>query len=219
LFRVLRPHYQVFIRDAKDVNLKIKKFDVLHICFPYSKNFINFSKEYIKKYQPNLIINHSSVPIGTTIKLNRNAVHSPIRGVHPNLDKGIKTFVKYFGGNQAEIASKIFKKIGIKTHVVTKSQWTEAGKLWDTTQYGYFILLNKNIYQWCKKYKIPFDLIYSHFNQTYNEGYVKLGRKEVVRPYLKFIPGKIGGHCVISNCHILKSDIANDILKKNKKLK
>jgi len=219
LFRVLSPYYNVFIKDVGDVDFQIKRFDVLHLCFPYSKNFVKFSKGYIKKYQPDLIINHSSVSIGTTDKLGRKAVHSPIRGVHPNLDKGIRIFVKYFGGPKSKTAAEIFKRIGIKVFPVIKSEWTEAGKLWDTTQYGYFIALNKGIYQWCQKNKIPFDLVYSHFNQTYNEGYSKLNRKEVLRPYLKFMSGKIGGHCVIPNCHLLQSDVSREILRKNKKIK
>jgi hypothetical protein len=218
IFKVLSPHYNVFIRDAEDSDCGIKKFDVMHICFPYSNNFIKFSKEYIKKYRPGLVINHSTVPIGTTSKIAKNTVHSPIRGVHPNLEKGIKIFVKYFGGQRAKEAAEIFERIGIKTYIVQKSEWTEAGKLWDTTQYGYFIVLNKEIWQWCQKNKMPFDLVYSHFNQTYNDGYAKLNRREVLRPYLNHVKGKIGGHCVIPNCHLLKSDTAKMIIRKNRRL-
>lgn len=189
--------------DLDKGNARDQGYDVLHISIPYSKHFQQNVKELKNRYNPKLVIVHSTVPIGTCKKLG--AVHSPIRGVHPNLAKGIKTFVKFFGGAQAKEASLIFKKLGIKTHCTPNSNNTEAMKLWDTSQYGAMILLNKEIYNFCKQYQLDFNVVYTEANKTYNEGYTKLGRKEVVRPYLKYIPGKIGGHCVIQNSHLFNS--------------
>ena len=41
------------------------------------------------------------------------------------------------------------------------------------------------------------------FNTSYNEGYKKLGKNNVVRPVL-YPTEKIGGHCVVPNAKILK---------------
>ena len=41
------------------------------------------------------------------------------------------------------------------------------------------------------------------YNQTYNEGYSKLNKRNVVRPVL-YPTTKIGGHCVVPNAKILK---------------
>ncbi len=177
-----------------------QKIDIAHICIPFSKDFVKTVRE-LKKQIP-LVIVHSSVPVGTCDKLG--VVHSPIRGVHPHLAKGIKTFVKYFGGRQAAKAAGIFKKLGIKTMVYKNAKTTEALKLWDTSQYGRLILLEKEIHAWCQKNKVDFDAVYTTANRHYNEGYVKLGRPEVVRPYLKHMPGPIGGHCVTPNAKLLK---------------
>ena len=72
----------------------------------------------------------------------------------------------------------------------------------------------------CKKNKIDFGEAYTQWNETYNQGYKKLGMNYVIRPVLKHIPGKIGGHCIISNCEILKKSVPNKItsfiLKSNK---
>jgi UDP-N-acetyl-D-mannosaminuronate dehydrogenase len=130
-------------------------------------------------------------------------VHSPIRGVHPHLAKGIKTFVKYFGGKKAKEAAKVFERLGVKTKVFKDARTTEAIKLWDTSQYGRLIMLEKEIHQWCKENKIDFDAVYTQANKDYNTGYVALGRPEVVRPYLKHMPGPIGGHCVTPNSKLL----------------
>ena len=56
----------------------------------------------------------------------------------------------------------------------------------------------------CKKEKVNFDDVATEFNKTYNEGYSKLGMKNVIRPVLFAPEGGIGGHCVVPNAKILK---------------
>lgn len=193
------------------------RIDILHICFPYDGGgmtplkFIGTVKKYQKRFNPKYTIIHSTVPIGVSKALG--ATHSPVRGTHPRLDRGIKSFVKYFGGKNAGTLAAIFRRYGWSTIGLKESDWTEALKLWDTTQYGIMIMLEKEIHAWCKKKKIPFDIVYQHANRTYNEGYAKLKRPEVARPFLKHIPGRIGGHCVIPNAKLLNSAIAKLLVK------
>ncbi len=215
LFKVLRPHYNIFLRD-KDDDLS-GKFDVIHICYPLIKNFINITKNYIKEYNPKLVIIHSTVSVGTTRKISAMAVHSPVRGVHPNLDKGIKTFVKYFGGKKAREAAKIFSDIGIKTQCFAKPETTELLKILDTTYYGWNIVFAKEVKRICDKMKLDFDEVYTIANNDYNVGYIKLGKPNVVRPVLKAMPGKIGGHCIVPNCDLLDNWITKTIKERNKR--
>jgi len=215
---------QAKIKDL-DRNDGLKGIEVLHICLPWKENFIEIVKKEIKEIKPKLTIIHSTVAIGTTKKIisglpraYRGVVHSPVRGIHPKLFEGIKTFVKYIGADNkkaGEMAKRHLENLGIKTKLLTPSAATEALKLWDTTQYAWMIVLNKEIKKWCDKKGLNFNAVYSEANKSYNEGYRKLGRPEVVRSYLKYMLGKIGGHCVVSNCRILDSEIAKFILKKN----
>lgn len=189
--------------------------DVVHICIPYNKDFkytVGFWKANVK-----LVIVHSTTPVGTCDGLG--VVHSPIRGVHPHLEDGIRTFVKYFGGKDSNRAAKIFSDLGIKTKVYKEARITEGLKLWDTSMYGIMILIEKEIYRWCQENDIPFKIIYEEANKTYNQGYTELGRSEVVRPFLKHIEGKIGGHCILPNANLLKGTwITKQIIKTNDKL-
>lgn len=193
----------------------LPKIYAMHICFPYisESRFIEQVEEYQKKYRPYLTIIHSSVPIGTSDKLN--AVHSPVRGVHPNLEAGLRTFVKYFGGFKAKEAAKLFEDVGIRTKVIRDARTTEAAKLWDTTQYGIMILLEKEIYKFCRDNGLDFEIVYADFNKTYNAGYEQLGMEHVVRPALMHKDGPIGGHCVIENAELLPSSISEFLLKAN----
>ncbi len=193
--------------------------DVLHICIPYSKDFVRIVKAEINKSAPGLTIIHSTVALGTTKKIGGMIVHSPIRGVHPILGESIKTFVKYIGWDlraAGVAARKHFQKLGIKTKTVFDSRNTEALKLWSTTQYGLFIILEKEIHKFCEKNNLDFDVVYTSANETYNDGYLELDMHEVIRPVLSHVPGKIGGHCVIPNCGMLDSIISKFILIRNR---
>lgn len=190
------------------------KYDVIHICFPYNQKFEEAVEVYLDLYLApgGLVIIHSTVPVGTSAKYN--AVHSPIRGVHPHLAEGIRTFEKYFGGPQAVKAAGIFQ--GLSSTVVTdKAETTEAMKLWDTTYYGWNIVFEKAVKAYCDEHGLDYDIVYTQANRGYNSGYVDLGMGNVQRPVLKHFPGKIGGHCVVPNAKLLGGDIADFILKKN----
>jgi UDP-N-acetyl-D-mannosaminuronate dehydrogenase len=200
----------------------LEGIEILNVCIPWSNNFVRIVKKEIKKIKPKLTIIHSTVPLGTTKKIGGMVVHSPVRGIHPYLFKSIKTFVKYIGSDNkkaGKIAKSHLEKLGIKTKVFQCSATTEALKLWDTTQYGFMILLNKAIKNWCDKKGLDFNAIYTEANKSYNDGYQKMGRPDVVRPYLKYVSGKIGGHCIIPNCYLLDDEIAKLIINKNNSYK
>src|SRR3990167_1026525 len=197
--------------DGKDV-------DVIHICIPY-KNDKEF-KDAVKLWQKfaKLIIVHSTVPVGTCDALG--VVHSFITGKHPDLESGIRTFVKYFGGEKAQEAADVFEKLGIKTKVFKEARTTEAMKLISTTYYGLNIMIEKEIHIWCKENNLPFEEVYSENNRSYNKGYLELGNAEFVRPNLKHIEGGVGGHCIIQNLDLIKDFWLGELLKKqNEKYK
>jgi hypothetical protein len=123
LFKVLKERYTVYGYDKKDQQDPMSSlaegvgFDVLHVAFPYSRDFVNDVKIYKKIFghAHTITIIHSTVPVGTTDQID-NAVHSPVRGIHPDLVGGIKTFVKFFGGRLAKDAAKIIDELWIKSH-------------------------------------------------------------------------------------------------------
>lgn len=196
------------------------KFDVIHIAIPFNERFERNVCHYRELFlaKNGLLIIHSTVAVGTSAKFD--AVHTPIRGVHPNLAGGIRTFEKFFGGPRASEAAAIFEVLGVRTVVTDKAENTEALKLWDTTYYGWNIVFEKAVKQYCAANGLDFDIVYTRGNKGYNEGYAELGRFDVLRPVLGDYPGKIGGHCVVPNARILASEeggneVAEFILKKD----
>lgn len=205
IYNVLSEKHEVYLRDITPEGPS--QADVLHICFPYSYNFIDATRDYVEQYQAKLCIIHSTVPLGTSAKLN--AVHSPVRGRHPALTEGVRTFVKMFGGPDAEKASKFFADCGVPVQVFKRAEDTEAGKMWELAQYGLAIAIEKSIYAYCLDNRLDFDVVYTQFAETYNDGYTALNEPQFVRPVLRHVPGPIGGHCVVPGSLMLYHPLAS----------
>jgi len=204
------------IKDLdRDDNLD--EVDVLNICIPFSTSFVRDVKHYLYELNPGIAIIHSTIPPGTTHEISidyPNVVHSPVRGLHPNLDTGIKTFVKVFGGIEATRAAKHFEHdLGVDTCVYESSRATEVAKLLDTSYYGVCIAWHDYVRQLCEQHGVNFNEAQSHYNLTYNRGYEDLGKPHVVRPTLTPPEGSIGGHCVVPNAELLRKVLDSKLLE------
>jgi len=191
-------------------------FDILHICFPFSGEFEQEVRKYQEKYQPKYTIIHSTVPVGTSKKLD--AVHSPVIGLHPFLREGIATFKKFLGGEKAEEVADYFRRKGLKVYIFEKAEITELLKLMSTTHYALEVEWAKEVKKMCRKFKVPFSA-WTLWVENYNKGYEELGYPEYKKPSLVPISQKIGGHCLLPNAKVLfqqtKSKIIKLILKRN----
>ena len=193
----------------KDLNRDdgLEGVEILNICIPWNGNFIDIVKKEIKQIKPKFTMIHSTVAPGTTKKIGGMIVHSPIRGMHPNLYPGIKTFVKYIGADNkraGEMAKSHLESLGIKTKLFYPSVTTEIGKLFDTSYYALCIAWHGEMKKICDVIGANFEEAVVDFNKTYNEGYKKIGKKNVIRPVLYAPKEGITGHCLIPNAKILK---------------
>ncbi len=194
--------------DAEKIPLEIK---TLHVAIPWSYRFRMDVKPFADR--ADLVVCHSTVPLGTCASMGM--VMSPIRGIHPNLEEGIRTFTKVFGGERAKEAADAFVECGLTVSHCPDSRSVEAAKLWSTTQYGFMIALEKLIHRFCDVHGLDFDLVYTAMNRTYNEGYADLGQDHVLRPVLKHMPGPVGGHCVGANFGLLMKDYDGHVLSED----
>lgn len=245
IYRLYSECDEIYVQDLKCHFGNPENLEVLNVCIPWSDEFIENVSIAIEKLDPGLVIIHSTVKPGTTKQLYEkygNVVHSPVRGVHPNLVEGLKTFTKYIGADDATLSRKAYNHLffGMKLKSIVydyvkqtgdnsigdvhferyyiPSIATELAKILSTTYYGLCIAFHGEAKKLCDKYDVDFDLVMTGFNKSYNDGYAKLGMKNVVRPIL-YPPDKIGGHCIVPNVKLLDGmdEIVKLILKYEEK--
>ena len=220
VYKDFEGRFEVKIKELKWSD-NFDGMSVLNVSIPFKdeETFIKVVSSVILDYKPKLTIIHSTVLPGVTDKIRKivrdAVVHSPVRGVHPNLYEGLKTFVKYVGYQHEEekkIAKKHFKDLEVKTEMIFGSSNTELAKLYSTTYYGLCIAFHGEMKRHFDREDLNFDTI-NKWNDTYNQGYEKLGKPNVIRPNL--IPpdnDKIGGHCIIPNTELLKGVFDSEAL-------
>lgn len=200
---VLSRSHPTQLRDIEPVE---DEADVLDVCIPWQPGFVDIVHKYAEQHRARLVVVHSTVPTGTCDR--EGWVHSPVRGRHPDLEDGVATFVKHFGGVNAEEAALDWKDCGVSTAVHPRAAETEAGKLWELVQFGLQVRVEKAIHSWCTENGLDPEVVYTAMAHTYNNGYEQLGEHWAIRPVLKHMPGDIGGHCVVPMAELLDHPIS-----------
>ena len=202
---------------------KFKKFQetqtsFLHIAIPVTSKFeLNILQLY-KKFKPECIVMHSTVGPGTTEKIQEKLdvplIYSATRGVHKRMLKDIKRYTKFFAISKTapkkQWATKAFsrkmKNCGVKTKQMSKPETLELAKIvCDTSYLGWLVNFAQISNVISKQYNVDYDEMW-----TFSEEIHKfLGN----RP--KMYPGIIGGHCVIPNLQLLRSQTLTQIKEMN----
>ena len=200
LFDILSDKQKSYAHDPeKYIVCEESRCDILHICFPYTneKDFIYSIRGYVNRYNPDLVMVHSSVPVGTTKKIPHMAVHSPVRGKHPDIKAGLLKYKKFIGFNDLT-AMKLCDELldGIfDIHYVQGTDTTELLKILSLSKYLVYLALADEIKGICDEEKIPYDLVQEwdrDQNKHINEFYPDM-RFPIIDPPR----GSIGGHCVL----------------------
>jgi len=202
----------------------------LHVCIPFTKEFITNVVSLSEKFNPEAIVIHSTVSPYTTKKLqdklNIPIIYSATRGVHKRMLNDLRRYTKFYSielnapkKNWASINfSKLMKKCGVKTKKMSSPLTLELAKIIvDTSYYGWLINYAQLSNMIAIQNKVDYDEMWSFADEIHKF----LGN----RP--KMYPGFIGGHCVIPNLELIdhqtlnlineiNSDYAH-VLKKRKK--
>jgi len=198
--------------DTKEFVSKFRKkveIRMLHICIPFTDQdkFIETVSQYIKDYDPQVVVIHSTVQRGTTAKLSKDIsvpiIYSATRGVHARFMEDMEYYTKFWASTSTDRKTiNIFRQgmadVGFKLKQMSTPDTLELAKLLtDTTYYGVLISYAQKTKVICDQHGIDYDEMW----QFAEEGHSKLGN----RP--KMFPGFIGGHCVIPNLYLLDDDV------------
>lgn len=189
--------------------------DILHICFPYTDDFIDQVRKYVKDVKPWHVVIWSTVPIGTTGEI-KGAVHTPVEGRHPNIARSIRDSVRWIGTEdetEGRFIELYFKNMMLRPRLIDDSLFTEALKLLSTTEYGVNIEFARYKKHVADSIGMDFELA-KEWNRDYNKLYRNIGMAEKFQKYILDAPtGPKGGHCVTANAQILQEQYPNDLVK------
>ena len=231
LGEVGRPLYEILSEKFTDVygydsdrsktihELKAipKPIEIMHIAYPYTGGeFIDSTINYIRSFNPRLVIIHSSIPPRTTrliqSKTNSMIAYSPVRGKHPNLKEHLRFWTKWISAvNQAgiELAKRHLEEAGFKVKVAKDPESLELAKLWETIYRAAMIACWQEIHRISKDLGADIKVIAEFIQEVH----------EVLGDRPLYYPDVIGGHCLIPNTRILAeivdSDLLSFILKSN----
>jgi len=226
LLKLFSKHEKIIGYDTDTKLMNTKKFNkfaelptlFLHIAIPVTKKFDSNLIQIYKKFHPECIVIHSTIPPGTTEKIQKKLpcplIYSATRGVHKRMLKDIKRYTKFFAiSNNApkkqwaiKTFSKKMKIHGVKTKQMSKPETLELAKiLCDTSYLGWLINYSQITNVITKNYNVNYDEMWTFSDEIHKI----LGN----RP--KMYPGYIGGHCVIPNLDLINNQTLNLIKKMN----
>jgi UDP-N-acetyl-D-mannosaminuronate dehydrogenase len=214
---ILSQYHHTIGIDIRSPAEPIERADVMHVCYPFDiRDFVGETVRYIARYKAALTIINSTVAPGTTRKVadytGADVVHSPVRGKHERMQVEMHYYTKFIGALDASAGQKAarhFQSSGFKTRVLSSPEATELGKLAETTYFGVMIAWAQELERYCDRTGTDYNEVVSLYDEV------------TFFPKAKYVPGVIGGHCVMPNieilCRIDRSPLLTAIQASNEK--
>lgn len=208
LYEILSSHRRTVGIDIAPSTEAVGEVEVLHICYPFQiRDFEGRTAEYIAQYKPELTVINSTVSVGTTRRIAERTgtavVNSPVRGKHLRMREELCKYVKFVGASDEASgahAVRHFEAAGMKAKALSSPEASELAKLTETTYFGLMIAWAQELERYCDQTGANYEEVISFYEE------IKFF------PPVKYFPGVIGGHCVMPNIAILRSQFASEIL-------
>lgn len=197
LLGILREAHRAAGRDIED-----RPFDgvqVLHLCFPYTSDFVSSASRYVSLYEPAVVVVNSTVVPGTTREIQEKtgvpAVCSPVRGKHARMTDELRRYRKFVAGTSAQAVALVedhFAAAGITTQRMSSPNALELAKLLETTYFGVLVA-------WAQEMDRFAGAVDADYWET-----IDFFEEIDFFPPVGFQPGYIGGHCIMPNLELLE---------------
>lgn len=226
ILKLISKHRNVVGYDTNTKLMDQKKFNklksvetmFLHICIPYSNNFISNIMELYKKFDPKIIVIHSTVSPYTTKKLQKKinipVIYSATRGVHKRMLYDLRRYTKFFAMEEnapkakwaATKYAQLMQNCGVKTKQMSNAVTLELAKIVvDTSYYGWLINYAQISNMIAMEHGVDYDEMWSFADEI----------QKILHNRPKMYPGYIGGHCVIPNLDLIHNQTLDLIKEMN----
>ena len=175
---------------------------VMHICFPYSPQFVAQVVDYTEEYKPQLTLIHSTVVPGTTMQIcaecHRPVAYSPIRGRHGEMHRDLIRYTKFVGAPHPAVRRAAWAylcDLGLfDVEILSPVEALELAKLMETTYTALLITWAQEIDRFAQAIGMG----------TTSETILALTEEVPYLPDHLFHPGHIKGHCLMQNLSLLE---------------
>ena len=209
------------IEEFKERDQLKGRFRFMHVCYPQTPGFVDGMREYVQRFDPEIVIVHSTLSVGMTKLLNRelgmwrdegeqlhrvSVFYSPVRGnTRDGMLLGLKSYTKYLSGfpgrhNDLSKAREHLREAGFKVKDLAgdlEGRALEKAKLWDLAWYGLNIAFYQELERGCDLFECSVVREFIESTPVESEGRV---------PRIVFYGGHIGGHCVIPGIEKILAD-------------
>lgn len=207
LMNILARTYDCAGIDINPVEIE-GPVSVLHICYPFQiPRYVQTTADYVRRFNPGLVILHSTVPPGTTQQVQAEVpetlmAFSPVRGKHVRMKQDMMRYKKFVAGTSPEAeaaAAGHLRGAGFEIATFPSPEVAEVAKLLETTYLGMLIAWTQEMERLASQYGGSFEDVNSFV-------------KEVDFLPSHMFPGVIGGHCVLPNIELLRSRVESAFL-------
>jgi hypothetical protein len=179
---------------------------------------VNILVEYALKFNPRVMVVHSTVKPYTTKRLdddqrlprNLRIIYSAVRGVHARMEYDLKRYDKFYASyhDNCELYEELLDSMGLKRYRIGNPLTLEYAKiLCDTTYFGFLIAYAMITERIAMTHGLDYDEMWMFAHQIHEY----LGnRPPCGSPGLnKIYPDSQGirGHCIMQNLELVKDDI------------
>ncbi len=218
---------QVIVEDPQYGEAEPAKYEVaaLHVAIPGGlPNFVDIIDGYVTKYNPNIILFHSTTIPGIIDKLIDRfgvdkIVHTQVHGKHSGerMRRDMLRYPKFVATTSDrafEKAKDVLVGMGHAPEDIVRLSSPMAGemtKILATTFFGYLIVWAQEIERISEKCGVSYEELMA-FTRLQTDDY------DIANKF----PGEIGGHCVMPNIEILRKTFPSplwDYLKQSNEMK
>lgn len=194
--------------DIEPVDIR-EPVAIMHVAFPFTpaSGFVETTLGYARKYRPEVIVVDSTVVPGTTREIESQsgvpAVYSPVRGKHTQMHADLLHYRKFVAGTDPRAVERVLahlSRAGFTTGTMATPEALELAKLLETTYFGLLIAWAQEMDRFARAKGAAYDDIPKFFEEI---DYL---------PKHVFMPGYIGGHCVMPNIRLLETQFESELL-------
>ena len=161
----------------------------------------------VSMYRPAVTIINSTIAPGTTRKVqalvgDQAVAYSPVRGKHAKMEPDMiryKKFVAACHPGALNRAVNHFAEAGFKTATFPSPELAELAKLLETTYLGILIAWAQEVERFAAQYGGTFEDVNAFVEEI-----------DFLPSHV--FPGRIGGHCVLPNIAILRTQFKSKFL-------